>query len=109
MVEVIWSPRSLKDINEIANFIAKDSLQYAQAQVQLFFQKVQTLEQYPTSGRMVPELQTPSIRQVLCGHYRIIYEIVNPQKIGIITVHHQSRLLKNNPAVKKITSKRKRK
>jgi len=59
-------------------------------------------------GRMVPELQIPTIRQILCGHYRIIYEI-NPQKISIITIHHQSRLLKNNPSLRKIIKDKKRK
>jgi len=30
MAEIIWSNRSLKDIDEIANYIAKDSFQYAE-------------------------------------------------------------------------------
>jgi hypothetical protein len=55
---------------------------------------------------MVPELQIPSIRQVLCGHYKIIFEIINMQQIGILTVHHQSRLLQNNPAIKKLLRKK---
>jgi len=29
MAEIVWSPRAIKDIDEIANYIAKDSLQYA--------------------------------------------------------------------------------
>lgn len=56
----------------------------------------------------MPELKEKAIRQILCGHYRIIYEILSPQQGGIITVHHQSRLLEKNPAIKKI-SKAKRK
>jgi addiction module RelE/StbE family toxin len=109
MAEVIWSPRSLRDIEDIAGHISKDSLQYAEEQVKQFFNKEKVLQKHPLFGRMVPELKIFAIRQILCGHYRIIYEIINRRQIGIITVHHQSRLLKNNPAVKKILFRKKKK
>jgi len=106
MAEIVWSPRAIKDIDEIANYIAKDSTQYAEAQTRLFFSIAIVLEKYPYSGRIVPELAIASIRQLLCGHYRIIYEVFSKDKIGILTVHHQSRLLKNNPAVKRHLKKK---
>ncbi len=108
MAEVIWSPRSLKDINEIAEYIAKYSVQYAEEQVKVFIEKATILEKYPLSGRMVPELQIPSIRQILCGHYKIIFEIISPQEVAIITIYHQSRLLQNNPEIKKILRRKKK-
>jgi toxin ParE1/3/4 len=67
MAEVIWAPRAIKDINEIAEFIAKDSIQYAEEQVKLFFRTASILEKYPYRGRVVPELgiarNNPSIRK----------------------------------------------
>lgn len=101
MAKIIWSPRAIKDIDEIAAYIAIDSLQYAEAQTSLFFTNAAILEKHPYRGRVVPELAIPTIRQILCGHYRIIYEVFNESEIGILTVHHQSRLLKNNPAMKR--------
>jgi toxin ParE1/3/4 len=98
MAAVIWSPRAIKDINEIAEFIAKDSIQYARAQVRLFVEMAEELERHPFRGRVVPELGINSIRQMLCGHYRIIYEVLEA-KVGILTVHHQARLLKNTTSV----------
>ena len=106
MAEIVWSPRALKDIDEIANYIAKDSFQYAQAQTRMFFSTAEVLEKYPYKGRMLPELTLPTIRQLLCGHYRIIYEVLGEEKIGILTVHHQARLIKNNPAMKSVLRKR---
>lgn len=97
MAKVIWSPRAIKDINEIAEFIAKDSLQYAKAQIKLFLEQAEDLEHHPHKGRVVPELGISSIRQILCGHYRIIYEITE-ERVGVLTVHHQSRLLKSTPS-----------
>lgn len=100
MAKVVWSSRAIKDIDEIAEYISKDSLQYAEEYVKLFFEKVRILETYPHIGRVVPEFKINTLRQIICGHYRIIYEIIREDHIGIVTVHHQSRLLKNNPAVR---------
>ncbi len=61
----------------------------------------EALETYPYRGRIVPEIGLSTIRQLLCGHYRIIYEVLKENKIGVLTVHHQSRLLKNNPVMKR--------
>jgi plasmid stabilization system protein ParE len=71
------------------------------AQTKLFFLGAEVLEEYPYRGRIVPEIGSSTIRQLLCGHYRIIYEVLKEDKVGILTVHHQSRLLKNNPAIKR--------
>jgi addiction module RelE/StbE family toxin len=107
MAKVVWSPRAVKDINEIATFIAKDSIQYAKAQVRLFMETGEDLENHPYRGRVVPELGIDSIRQILCGHYRIIYEVAG-DTVGILTVHHQARLLKNtsSAAIKRYLRKK---
>ena len=97
MAKVIWSPRAIKDISEIAEFIAKDSMQYAKAQTNLFIEEGESLESHPYRGRIVPEIRISNIRQILCGHYRLIYE-VSDKMIGILTIHHQARLLRNSPS-----------
>ena len=105
MAEIVWSPRAVKDIIEIAEYISKDSLQYAKAQTSAFITVAVALEKHPYKGRIVPELGISNIRQILCGHYRIIYEIFSIEQVGIITVHHQARLLRNNPEVRKFRKK----
>jgi len=101
MAEIIWSARAIQDINEIATYISKDSPRYAQEQVKSFFEKAEILTQHPLIGRMVPELKVKTIRQLLCGYYRIIYEIINEDQVAIITIHHAARLLSNNKGVRK--------
>jgi toxin ParE1/3/4 len=97
MAEVIWSPRAVKDINEIAEYIAKDSFQYAKAQTNLFLEQAKGLENYSHRGRVVPEIGKNNVRQILCGHYRIIYEVVE-KNVNILTVHHQARQIKSSPS-----------
>ena len=97
MVRVSWTDQALDDIENIAQFIAKDSLKYANIQVQRFFDKAEILTTHPHAGRIVPEMNQDSLRELIQGNYRIIYHIVTDNQIDIITVHHSRRLLTNNP------------
>jgi toxin ParE1/3/4 len=100
MVEINWTKQAVQDIDKIAEFIAKDSEHYAKIQVKRFFNAVKVLERQPKSGKIVPEKQDPIIREVLIGSYRIIYKIISKTKIDVLTVHHNKRLLSNNPLFK---------
>jgi toxin ParE1/3/4 len=93
MVEVIWTIQSIEDIENIADYIAKDSEKYAQIQVQDFFEAAKILEEFPNAGRIVPELNDKEIREIIVGFYRIIYHILTKEKIEILTVYHSYRLL----------------
>jgi addiction module RelE/StbE family toxin len=95
MVEIKWTKRAITDIDNIADYIAKDSFHYAQVQVKRFFEKSEILKKYPSIGRIVPEKNRNNIREIILGNYRIIYKIVSEEQIDILTVHHSKRLLKN--------------
>ena len=97
MVEIKWTFQSVDDIENIAEFISKDSERYAQIQIQRFFEAVEILETNPRLGRVVPEFNSEIIRELILGNYRIIYHIVSESLIDILTVHHSKRLLSNNP------------
>jgi plasmid stabilization system protein ParE len=47
MAQIVWSARAIKDIDEVAEYISKNSLVYAEEQVKQFFGKASILEQYP--------------------------------------------------------------
>ena len=105
MVEINWTELALQDIDNIAEFISKDSLKYAKIQVQLFFDRVKVLHSQPELGRIVPEISNKKIRELIIGNYRIVYRIVSSQKIDILTIYHSRRLLQNNPNIKKYKSR----
>ena len=44
---------------------------------------------------MVPEFEIESLRELIRGNYRIIYQLIDDSKIEILTVHRSSRLLGN--------------
>jgi mRNA-degrading endonuclease RelE of RelBE toxin-antitoxin system len=42
----------------------------------------------------------------LVNSYRIIYKIISDTEVHILTVHHQARLLENNPVFKRKLKKK---
>lgn len=101
MVEVKWTKQAIDDIDNIATFIKKDSSKYAKIQVQRIFLRTEILSSQPEIGKIVPEINDKIIRELLVGYYRIIYKIVNKNRIDILTIHHSSRLLRNSTTFKK--------
>lgn len=95
MVEVNWSNSALSDLNEIGEYIAKDSVRYAELTVSTLYESVEILTEQPFVGSMVEEFRIESLRQLIKGDYRIVYRIVNDARIDILTVHHCARLIRN--------------
>ena len=75
------------------NNIARDSVYYAEKQIQKFYEAVEILYQHPQFGKPIPEYNYQTIRQILVGKYRIIYRLKTENHIDILTVHHSARLL----------------
>ena len=101
MAEVRWTDLAIDDIENIAEYISKDSLTFARIQTARFFERAKILESQPLTGRVVPELSDPSTRELVMGNYRIIYHMDSNDIVTILTVHHSQRLLTNNPAFEK--------
>ena len=94
MVKVVWTDLAIEDLKSIHEYISKDSKFYADRFVTKLITRVDQLENYPQSGRMVPEFGKDDIRELIEGNYRIIFK-VKEGHIGIIRVHHSARLLKD--------------
>ncbi|MCG2591097.1 type II toxin-antitoxin system RelE/ParE family toxin [Rhodohalobacter sulfatireducens] len=102
MAQIRWTPQSLDDIEHIAEYIARDSQVYSSIQTQRFFEAVKILEDQIRAGRVVPEMNDDSIREVLLGYYRIIYRVVNENQADILTVHHSRRDPESNKILKSL-------
>ncbi len=92
MVEVRWTLQASQDLDSIVEFIAKDSSQYARLFVVDVFQAADRIAEFPTSGRTVPELNDPVIREIILGNYRIVYRL-KENRVELLTVYHGARLL----------------
>lgn len=91
MVQINWTFQSKDDLKSITDYIAKDSKKYARLQVLRIRQRTKILTSQIYSGKIVPEMDKQNIRELIEGNYRIIYLIVNEERIDILTVHHSAR------------------
>lgn len=93
MAKLNWTEQSIDDLVNIAEFIAKDSTKFSQIQIRRIRERAKILKRQPLLGRIVPEMGNDSIREVILGSYRIIYKVITPKRIDILTVHHSSKSL----------------
>jgi toxin ParE1/3/4 len=94
MAQVSWTKLAIEDLKSIYEHISIDSKQYAWRLVEKITERVGQLETFPVRGRIVPEFENETIRELIEGNYRIVYKIKSKQEVAIVRVHHSSRLLK---------------
>ena len=90
MTHVVWTVPARDDLRDIREYIAKDSAQFARLVTGRLVAAVRRLHEYPLSGRVVPELARPTIREIVHGAYRIVYR-VTPDAVQILAVVHAAR------------------
>ena len=85
-----WTEVALRDVDGIAEYIARDSKRYAATVVRRIKQRTHRLRRFPESGAIVQEVDDPDIREVIVYSYRIVYE-VSPNSVRITRVIHAAR------------------
>jgi addiction module RelE/StbE family toxin len=94
MARLNWTEQSIDDLLNIAEFISKDSVKYAVIQIRRIRERARILKTQPSLGRIVPELNNDSTRELILGNYRIIYKFISEERIDILTVHHSAKILR---------------
>ena len=90
MGKIIWASSALQDIESIAQYIERDSVDQASLFVSRIIEMTDQLEDFPRSGRIIPEINDEHCREVIYGAYRIMYRIF-PKEIWITGVVHGAR------------------
>lgn len=90
-----WTDPAVDDLDRLYEFIARDAPAYASSFVEQIINVVTRLEDFPYSGRRVPEADRDDVREVIYQGYRILYWLVDEQRLDIIAVVHGSRDLGN--------------
>ena len=91
-MRILWSPLAVDRVSEIAEYISQDSSVTAENWINAVFKKVEGLKEFPKSGRMVPETDSGTIRELIYGNYRIIHRI-EEKRLSILTVRHGKQML----------------
>ncbi len=90
MAQVRWSLTAGTDLQDIEDFIARDSILHAVTFVDHIVESAETLCKTPHIGRIVPEFNRPDLREVIFRNYRIVYLVQN-DGVVILRVVHGSR------------------
>jgi toxin ParE1/3/4 len=91
-MEIIWKPQAEKDLTAIQEFYLSVAPELADIIIDQIIHRTRHLELNPQSGRIVPELNDPLIREVIYRNYRIIYyHNTEEQSVEILTVFHSTK------------------
>jgi len=91
-MRIFWSPLAVDRASEIAGYIAQDNPVAAESWIEAVFTKVEGLKAFPESGRIVPETDNKTIRELIYGNYRIIYRL-EEKRLSVLTVRHGKQVL----------------
>lgn len=91
-MKITWSPQAVDDLVENNRFIARENPEAARAIINSIYASRIRIKEFPTQGRIVPEINQKDIREIFSGNFRIIYQI-EAKRILILTIRHMKQLL----------------
>lgn len=96
-MRVVWSEASEIDLDDLYDYIAKDSPIYAEQFVDQILKEVGLLAHSPRIGRIVPEAQSDVVRERIVQSQRVIYLIDDVGEIiSILALVHVRRDLRSD-------------
>ena len=90
-MNIRWTEPAVLDLENIRNYIARDSEHYAAEFIARIINAVEKLSMLPNMGRRVPEIDNDSIREIIFHNYRIIYSTENGGRTLILGIIHVAR------------------
>ena len=92
MAAVIWTIKAIEQVEQIGSFIEKDSPFQARRVVRLIIKETRKLREHTRIGKRIPEIQEDPYRELRVFSYRILYKILDENRIAIVGVVHGQRL-----------------
>lgn len=74
MTAIRWSGPAIREFESALDYIARDNRDAADRLARAIHRAVGRLRAYPDSGRIVPELEDPVLREVVHAPFRVIYQ-----------------------------------
>jgi addiction module RelE/StbE family toxin len=73
--QVALSPSAKRDRRDIVRYISSDSPERAVILGQFLVSSIKRLADFPELGKVVPEFDDPSLREIVVRSYRVIYRV----------------------------------
>jgi len=91
--EIKWAQAAANDLDAVADHIAKDSPNYAASLVCEVRDAARSLSHLADRGRIVPEWDDASVRELFIGNYRLLYQVME-RTVYVIGFIHGARDLR---------------
>lgn len=89
---IVWSQQACNALDEIFNYIARDSEYHAKRFISKIKQEVEKLTTFPYLGKLIEEDDLKIARMLIIKNYKVIYE-PHENIIYIHTIIHGMRLI----------------
>jgi toxin ParE1/3/4 len=85
------------DLSDIRDYTLQVPSSYAEQLIERLITKTKLMTSFPKVGRQIPEYHDENMREVVEGRYRILYELINSERVDITHICHTSRPLPSLP------------
>jgi plasmid stabilization system protein ParE len=89
-MKVEWSDCARDDLDDLVCYISRDSGFYARRFAERVVLATRRLQTFPESGRMIPEAEDKTLREIIVHGYRIMYRLESG-RVLVLAVMHGSR------------------
>ena len=88
--ELRWTEQAASQLAAIAEYVGVASPLYAEQIVDRIVIRLQQVQEFPDSGRHVPESLAPNLRELIEVPYRVIYRATH-EHIEVVAIVHGRR------------------
>ena len=85
-----WTEQATNQLGAIAEYISLASPVYAEQMVERIVSRLRQAQDFPDSGRRVPEFGRSDVRELFEAPYRVVYRITS-SSIEVVAVIHGRR------------------
>lgn len=96
-LELRWTEQAVNQLGGIAEYIGLASPVYAEQVVERVVGRLRQAQEFPLSGRQVPEAGQTDLRELIEVPYRVIYRVAPGTIIVIAIVHGRQDLAAHLP------------
>jgi len=90
-----FAPSALEDLQTIAAYYNdQGASEIGRQMIARLIEAVKELARYPEMGRIVPEFNEASLRELIRPPFRVVYRLEQGQKISVIRIWRSERILK---------------
>lgn len=90
---VTFSESAVADLEDVRHWYTEQGVPDVGARlVAAVIERVEQISAFPESGRVVPEFETPWLRELIYPPFRIVYR-VDDDRLRVVRVWHSERLM----------------